>query len=483
MNPLVMTSIPAILAAIGSALLCSSLGGAGSIGGLVAASGLLLGAGLLQAYNILRAMSAVRALSAWSQGDDVAAPPPDVPRPFMDLGDLFHDKLKRVGGKPTSTSPETRRVRVEARALRRQHDALLQLLESLSDGVILIDPEGSPRIVNRAARDLLELRGEIDPDQIPAGVVNPALRTAITEAVQGKKGGRAARDIDASDPTRRLVLRMFCQDVRGKDDTNEPASLAIVLRDVTRDRELNQMKSDFASSVSHELKTPLSSMRAFLEMMIDGDIEGEEAQKEHLQLVLDESERLTRLIQNLLNLSRLESGVTRMDRDSVPMIELINHIGQLATPLARARGQEISFEVSEYLPAVTGDRNLLEQGIMNLVSNAIKYTPEGGTVRVRAGLLGSEIEFAVIDSGVGIPEKALGLIFEKFTRIENSAGLKATGTGLGLPLAKFVTEAHGGRITVTSEVGKGSDFRMYLPARRGTESGEARLVGLEGMSG
>lgn len=483
MNPGSISAAPAILAAAGGAIVAGSHGSSGSPGAVVAGAGLLCGAALLQAYLILRSQAATRALVGWCDEAAAVSQPPEVPRPFLELADHFHARLRHAEARATGQSSDVRRARVEARSLQKQHHALTALIESLADGVVLIDGEGTPRIVNRAARQLLELPDDPEAAEFPAGIRNPALKAAVADAVKGGPEARLARDLDCSDATRRLVLRIMFQSVRNADDPADEASLAIVLRDVTRERELNRMKSDFASSVSHELKTPLSSMRAFLEMLIDGDIEGEDERREHLQMVLDESERLTRLIQNLLNLSRLESGVTRMDRDPVPMSELIEHLRQLAAPLAKARAQDISFDVSDFLPSVTGDRNLLEQAIMNLVSNAIKYTPEGGAVHVAAGLSGAEVEVVVTDTGVGIPEKALGLIFEKFTRVENSAGLKATGTGLGLPLARFVAEAHGGRITVTSEVGKGSAFRLRLPARRGVESGESRLVGLEDMAG
>jgi signal transduction histidine kinase len=379
---------------------------------------------------------------------------------------------------------DARRARLAARTQQNEHAALRALLDNLSDGILLFDPSHTPTIANRAARRFLAHAAddELSPD-LATLIARPALRPPIERALQlTDREALRTRDIDCSDADERLILRVTFQEMRDEAASDStPPQLAVLLRDVTREVELTRMKSDFASSVSHELKTPLCSMRAFLEMLIDGDIDGEEAQREHLSMVLDQTDRLTRLVQNLLNLSRLEAGITKLQREPVQLPTLLAHLKEVTTPLATARSQSIAFEISSFVPPVTGDPAMLEQAILNLISNAIKYTPEGGSVRIVAGITGKDVEIKVIDTGVGIPAKALDLVFEKFTRIENQAGLKATGTGLGLPLAKFVAEAHGGTITVTSEVGKGSEFRMVLPLRRATDSNEAVLVGLEGM--
>lgn len=412
------------------------------------------------------------------------APEIELPEPLESLVAVACESIRRAKKDADLRAGEARRARLAAREKQNEHAALSALLDNLGDGILLFDSAKVPTIANRAARRFLALAPDTPlPRELEALAQRPALISPLSKALSGTdREALAGRDVDCSDAEERLVLRLTFQEVRdAQTDDATPPQLAVVLRDVTREVELTRMKSDFASSVSHELKTPLCSMRAFLEMLIDGDIDGEDAQKEHLKLVLDQTDRLTRLVQNLLNLSRLEAGITKLNREPVTLVPLLRHIEEICTPLAAARSQSIEFDVSEFVPPVTGDAALLEQAILNLVSNAIKYTPEGGSIRVVAGISGKDVEIKVIDTGVGIPAKALDLVFEKFTRIENHAGLKATGTGLGLPLAKFVAVAHGGSIRVTSEVGKGSEFRMLLPLRRVTDSNEAVLVGLEGM--
>ncbi|MBI4881093.1 MAG: hypothetical protein HY812_15765 [Planctomycetes bacterium] len=453
---------------------------------LVSASGALaFAATALQLGFISRTVGAERRFRAWcADASSDVAPLPGLSEPFRSCAAAARGRIEALAAEAGARQSEARRARVAARSLQVEHDLLRSLLEGLSDGVILVGEGGAATFVNRAARGFLDLAEDAplacDARELASA---PPLKAAIEEGLKGEgRASRSRRDVDCSDQAQRRVLRISFQEVAAADG-NGGGSLAILLSDVTREVEINRMKSDFASSVSHELKTPLASMRAFLEMLLDGDIEGEEERREHLRLVLDETQRLSQLVQNLLNLARLEAGITRMERKPVALVDLLEHLRDVVTPLAASRKQTIVFDVSEFTPAVTGDRNLLEQAVMNLVSNAIKYTPEGGSIRVRAGLAGALAELVVSDDGVGIPEKALDLVFEKFTRVENSAGLKATGTGLGLPLARFVARAHGGSISVTSQVGKGSEFRMLLPVRRGEESSESQLVALEAITG
>lgn len=482
-------AIAAVLAASGAAAAGRAFlpdrpgAGVGAAGAALAA--LAVGA---SCYGWARAGERLRAARERLLAAEAGAAPggeaPPLCEPLETLVVLAEDSIRKAKKEADLRAGEARRARLSAREKQNEHAALTALLDNLGDGILLFDSAKVPTIANRAARRFLALGPDGPlPRELDELAQRLALRTPLEKALSlTDREALAGRDVDCSDAEERLVLRLTFQEVRdAQADGTAPPQLAVVLRDVTREVELTRMKSDFASSVSHELKTPLCSMRAFLEMLIDGDIDGEEAQKEHLKLVLDQTDRLTRLVQNLLNLSRLEAGITKLHREPVQLGPILRHIEETCAPLAAARAQRLEFEVSDFVPPVTGDAALLEQAILNLVSNAIKYTPEGGSVRVFAGISGKEVEIKVIDTGVGIPAKALDLVFEKFTRIENHAGLKATGTGLGLPLAKFVASAHGGSIGVKSEVGKGSEFRMVLPLRRATDSNEAVLVGLEGM--
>lgn len=448
-----------------------------------AIGGTALLAALVWSWRNTKAQAAATArFVAWSTD---AAPddrePPPLPRPLDRVAAAALDRAERVQRDASTLGAQARRARMELRTLQHEHRLLELLVAELADGVLVFGASNQPVLANAAARRFIGLAADAElPERVEDFACAATLRDGLIAALRTTSAeSRQTRDVVAGDETQRRVLRVSFQEV--KTDGADDVSLAVVLRDVTREVELNKMKSEFASSVSHELKTPLTSMGAILEMLLDGDIRGEDAVRLNLQKVKDETDRLATLVKNLLNLARLEAGVTKMMREPVAIGDLLEHLRDTVLPLASARSQTIVFELSPYLPTVTGDKHMLEQACMNLVSNAIKYTPEGGMVRVKAQPVGKDVEISVKDTGVGIPAKALELVFQKFTRVENHAGLKATGTGLGLPLAKFVAEAHGGGITLTSEVGKGSDFRLRLPGRFGQDSGEAKLVGLEGI--
>lgn len=228
-------------------------------------------------------------------------------------------------------------------------------------------------------------------------------------------------------------------------------------------KELDLMKSEFLNTVSHELRTPLTSIKAFAEILLDNVGEDPETQTEFLEIINKESDRLTRLINNLLDLSRIEAGRMKWDRDHLDLHEVVTTAVTSLRGAAEKKGLHLEVEIEEDLPTV-GDRDKLIQVVTNLLGNAIKFTSEGGTVRVVAGrkdLLTARIE--VQDSGVGIEPIYHESIFEKFSQVDSSETRDIKGSGLGLPIARSITEHHDGKLLVESELGKGSVFIVELP--------------------
>lgn len=228
-------------------------------------------------------------------------------------------------------------------------------------------------------------------------------------------------------------------------------------------KELDLMKSEFLNTVSHELRTPLTSIKAFAEILLDNVGEDPETQTEFLEIINKESDRLTRLINNLLDLSRIEAGRMKWDREPLDLHEVVATAVTSLRGAAEKKGLQLEVDIEEELPTV-GDRDKLIQVVTNLLGNAIKFTSEGGTVRVvasRKDLLTGRIE--VQDSGVGIDPVYHDSIFEKFSQVDSSETRDIKGSGLGLPIARSITEHHDGRIFVESELGKGSTFILELP--------------------
>ncbi len=231
-------------------------------------------------------------------------------------------------------------------------------------------------------------------------------------------------------------------------------------------RRLEKTKSDYVSIVSHEIRTPLTSIQGFSEILATKDMEPEK-REEFYRIILTESERLSRLITNLLNLSRIEAGL-ELNRELVNVPELV--LEEVEFFRAQTEIHQLSYSGSRDIPAVYADPERLRQVVKNLLSNAIKYSPEGGPVEVKTELEGKYVTISVSDRGIGIPPEELPRVFERFRRAEREEVVGISGTGLGLTIVKHLVELHGGKITVQSEPGRGSTFTVYLPLRGSQET-------------
>ncbi len=233
----------------------------------------------------------------------------------------------------------------------------------------------------------------------------------------------------------------------------------------TRVQTSQESQRDFVANVSHELKTPLTSIQGFAQALLDGMISTPKAQKQAAQVIYDESGRMNRMVLDLLDLARLDSGTLELQHSPVDLSALLYNIAEKLAPQARSGNIEIRVEASD-LPTISGDGDRLSQVFMNLVDNALKFTPSGGNIAIRAMQSGSGIQVEVADTGAGISSESLPYIFTRFYQADpsRSGGVKH-GVGLGLAIVKEILEAHGGKIIVRSELGKGSIFIVYLPLK------------------
>ena len=249
------------------------------------------------------------------------------------------------------------------------------------------------------------------------------------------------------------------------DENRQVCGIVAVLHDVTREKQIQQMKNDFVSHVSHELKTPLASISAYSEMLVDGEANDERTRKEFYSVIQNQADRLNRLIEDILNTSRIESGLIKVNKEPISLAMLIEEQMKMIKGFAEEKNIEIIGQKQIVFDRVYVDRDMMSQVIINLLSNAVKYTRSGGTVKIKTEVdeTASVARVFVTDTGVGIPEEEIERVFEKFYRV--SANEKqAKGTGLGLNLVKQIVETvHGGRVFVTSKVGEGSTFGFELP--------------------
>ena len=249
------------------------------------------------------------------------------------------------------------------------------------------------------------------------------------------------------------------------DDRGRTAAVVTVLHDLSREREISQLKSEFVSKASHELRTPLSSMQAYVELLVDGEANDEATRREFYEIIQAETERLSRLVDNMLNISRIEAGIIEIERSEVDIRELVESAVRTMEPQARSRRIDLHTEIAPLGATVDGDADMLCQVVVNLLSNAVKYTPEGGrvTVSVDSDTLTRSVHVAVSDTGLGIAPADAEHVFEKFYRVENYKRV-AKGTGLGLNLCRHIIETvHRGQIGLESTIGMGSRFWFTVP--------------------
>jgi signal transduction histidine kinase len=247
-------------------------------------------------------------------------------------------------------------------------------------------------------------------------------------------------------------------------------AVVTVLRDLSREREVARLKSDFVSKASHELRTPLSSISAYIEMLVDGDAEDEDARQEFYKVISTETDRLRRLIDNLLNISRIEAGLMHIEREQVQIGELVERAVQSMMHQAKENNLDIHTKLAQVDLTITGDSDMLYQVIVNLLSNAIKYTPQGGRITVAADAdhLTRSLHLSVADTGLGIAPDETEKVFDKFYRVENYRRI-ANGTGLGLNLCRHIVETlHNGQIGLDSTLGMGSRFWFTIPMQERT---------------
>lgn len=368
----------------------------------------------------------------------------------------------------------TVRARMEA-ALREGEARIRSIVESTSEGIMFVSSDGRVASVNRRAQEMLA----VDPATTEGLSFAAALgqigfreqdQRALSAAAQAVLGGlEEDYQGDVELPARRLVVHWVARAAR--DSTGFLTGLTFTLRDVTQDREVSRMKSEFVSFVTHQLRTPLAGTKWLLELAADA----EDAQdvRAYIQDAREVNERMVRLVNDLLDLSRLETGALRVD---VQMIDLGALTGSVAGELQSAiRQKELTLTVAgaSDAPPVPSDPKLLRQVFSNLLSNAVKYTPPGGTIRVAIRRDTERVYWSVEDTGIGIPARDLPLLFQKFYRAENALAINVEGTGLGLALVRLITERLGGRAWCESEEGRGATFVCALPLAGGPADGDA----------
>jgi two-component system phosphate regulon sensor histidine kinase PhoR len=359
-------------------------------------------------------------------------------------------------------------VRERTEQLAEEKELLAVTLSSMGDAVVAVDAENRIMLFNKAAEKLTGWKFEEVRDKS----VDEAFQI-INEQTQQP----AENPIDKVLKSRQIESGTDSDALVGKFGKQCPISataapilkndgamtgIVMVFRDVSQKREIDRMKSDFISSVSHELRTPLTSIKAYAETIIHDRNMPEDTQREFLEIINEEADRLTNLINGILEISRIESGTIEINRGPVDITAAIRRTIIDLQHLADKKGIHLETDVEDNLPVLLGDENKIQSMVSNLVNNAIKFTPDGGRVALFAHKINNELVIKVSDNGMGIPKDDLPKIFARFYRVHRP-GKQIPGTGLGLAIVKEIVLRHDGRIDVESELDKGTTFTVFLP--------------------
>jgi PAS domain S-box-containing protein len=382
-------------------------------------------------------------------------------------------------------------MEAQYREAQRSRSEIQAVLDAASDAMALVSPDQRFLMVDQQFTEIFGLA----PEEI-LGRRFYELQQEVERTFVDPAGFRKLVAGSAADTERQFTaivaqrwpesrkLELFSTPVRGTDA--EHLGRLYVLRDVTREQEVDRMKSEFVSLVSHELRTPLTSIKGYVDLLLDGDAgELTEEQQEYLGIIKNNADRLIALINDLLDVSRIESGKIELQRGPLDLARLIHGVADSFRPSIEAKGQHLTLDLegghessqegrdSTLLPTVLVDADRVTQILTNLLSNAYKYTPAGGSISVRAYTEGDHVRVDVQDTGIGLSTEEQSQIFTRFFRARNRTTQEVGGTGLGLPITRSLVEMHGGKITVSSSPGQGSTFSFTLPVARAQAEPEA----------
>ncbi|WP_199425611.1 two-component system histidine kinase PnpS [Thermaerobacillus caldiproteolyticus] len=340
-----------------------------------------------------------------------------------------------------------------------QTDRLHTLIENVGSGLILIDSRGYINLVNRTYKEIFH----IHPEEYLYRLYNEAFaHKEIVKLVDEifMKEVKVRKQLVLTVDIERKHFEVYGAPIIGTND--EWKGIVLVFHDITELKKLEQMRKDFVANVSHELKTPITSIKGFAETLLDGAMKDERALEHFLSIILKESERLQSLIQDLLDLSKIEQQGFQLQVETINLFQLLKEVIMMFHGKAAEKDIDLQLNVSQPI-YINGDSNRLKQVLINLITNALTYTPQGGRVEVSVEDQNEEVLIHVKDTGIGIDEKEIPRIFERFYRVDKARSRNSGGTGLGLAIVKHLVEAHHGYITVKSQVGKGTTFTVHFP--------------------
>ena len=373
-------------------------------------------------------------------------------------GDFSHkievDSRDEIGVLTSTFNDMALQLKTTIQEVENERNKLGTLFLHMTDGVVAFGREGDIIQSNPAAEEMLgrslPIGGEVGYEAL-FGDLAP-----LAQALEPGSSGYLAASREIRGRSFELLLAPF--------DRDHQAGVLVVIHDVTERNKAEEQRKEFVANVSHELRTPLTNIHSYAETLVDsgGELPAE-TEEGFLKVILSESERMAHIVQDLLTLSRFDSGRSELNLDTFSFAEAIESMVKANLLEARRHGHTLTAELEPDLPQITADRERITQVMMNVVSNAIKYTPDGGAIAVTAGRAGDRVWLEVADNGIGVPEGDRGRIFERFYRVDKARSRESGGTGLGLSIAKEIVDQHGGEIKAVDKPGPGLTIRVELP--------------------
>jgi two-component system phosphate regulon sensor histidine kinase PhoR len=335
-----------------------------------------------------------------------------------------------------------------------ERSRMTAILEAITDGVVIVDFNGNIQMVNPAAQSMFGISQRESQGHSLMQILRQHQINQLWRKFQST-GEIQSESLEIP------LKHQYFQVVASSVGQALPGSTLLLFQNLTRLRLLETVRRDFISNISHELRTPLASLRALTETLQEGALDDPPAARRFLERIETEVNALSQMVEELLELSRIESGRVPLKLGPTDALDMVSKSVDRLRSQAERSGLKVAIDCAEDLPSVMADPSRLERVLVNLLHNAIKFTPTGGEIRVRAFPRSGMVVFLVQDTGVGIPADVLPRIFERFYKADRARS--GSGTGLGLAIARHLVEAHGGQIWVESIEGKGSTFSFSIP--------------------
>jgi two-component system phosphate regulon sensor histidine kinase PhoR len=408
-----------------------------------------VGLSLIVARRIARPIEQIKKAAERFAGGDLAA---QLPIP----------KSEEIGSLAQTMNRMAAQLIERIRTVTQQSSEQEAILSSMIEGVLAVDRDERIIRLNRAAARMLDLTAaEVEGQFIQEAVGNPAFRALVAEALS--VDAPVEGDVTAGISEEKYL---HCRSAVLKDSEGKASGVVVVLNDITQLRRFESMRREFVANVSHELKTPITSVKGFVETLQDGALEVREDAQRFLGIIANELDRLNSIIEDLLLLSRVEQDMEKKDITlaETQVSDILKRALETCAMKAGEKAISIKLECDEGL-VIEANALLLEHAVVNLVDNAIKYSDEGSSVEVKASGQDGGISIEVIDNGCGIEREHVPRVFERFYRVDRARSRKLGGTGLGLAIVKHIVQVHGGHVTVRSTPGEGSTFTINLPRK------------------